>query len=827
MAHFYYADAAILSQPGLRCDATVLHRAGAMLEGSGNIVWAADRFRGDGVWIRDALPSREEVASFRERSWDAGYRPVACYHVLADGSCSCGKPTSKSHRPGKHPQGDGWEKRARQDPPFAVEAAVNPKGMNTGYLGDGLSPIDGDIDIPETAALIRALAIKHFGPTIVRWRAGSSRFLLLYRAATGEPHKTSISGKLGKIEVLGHGNQFIAHGVHESGARLQWTPESPTEVPLEQLPAITGEQIDAFFDEAAPIIQAERHKGNGAEEERATSSEGQQGDLFEIVRAVEVIPNNEPKDWEFFNRVGMALWAATNGAATGRELFHRWASQHESYDSAACDERWEHYKTSPPTKIGAGTLIYLARQSNPTERDPPPVSGPGTYSGGKRPDEPGDPGATGEGTVPPAGAGVRREAGSPPQAAVTRLLPPEAWHGLLGEIVRAWEPQTEAHPAAILGSLLTMFGNAAGRGPYIHHAGADHRLNLFTLIVGATARARKGTSRLLAQHVMKVADPTWLENCTLSGLGSGEGLIDAVRDDRYLGKKDKEGNEIIEPGVADKRLLIIEGEFTRITSIMGRDSSTLSAILREAWDGHTLQNKTRNNPSKATGAHISALGHITAEELRRKIDRTELVNGFLNRFLIVHVHRTRKLAMGGEAPPELDGLMRKLPPILYKAQHHMGAMRFSLTARDLWVAEYDNLDRERPGLLDYLTTRAAPQTLRLAMGYAVADGSVEIGLAHLKAALAFWGYCEESEAIVFGHATGDPTADAIAEALRQAGQEGLSRTQMSDIFNRNKPATAIAQAITLLEQAGLAGKFEQPGPGGRMTERWRWIAQNS
>ena len=29
------------------------------------------------------------------------------------------------------------------------------------------------------------------------------------------------------------------------------------------------------------------------------------------------------------------------------------------------EARWQHYKTSPPTKIGFGTLVYLARQHSP------------------------------------------------------------------------------------------------------------------------------------------------------------------------------------------------------------------------------------------------------------------------------------------------------------------------------------------------------------------------------------------------------------------------------------------------------------------------------
>ena len=57
-----------------------------------------------------------------------------------------------------------------------------------------------------------------------RYRGNSGRCLLLFRAAEGEPRKVSISGKLGKIECLGHGQQFVVHGYHPTGVPSEWFP---------------------------------------------------------------------------------------------------------------------------------------------------------------------------------------------------------------------------------------------------------------------------------------------------------------------------------------------------------------------------------------------------------------------------------------------------------------------------------------------------------------------------------------------------------------------------------------------------------------------------
>jgi len=49
--------------------------------------------------------------------------------------------------------------------------------------------------------------------------------------------------------------------------------------------------------------------------------------------------------------------------------------------------------------------------------------------------------------------------------------------------------------------------------------------------------------------------------------------------------------------------------------VLAREGNTLSAIVRQAWDGEPLQTMVRNDPLRATGAHIAILGHITRESV--------------------------------------------------------------------------------------------------------------------------------------------------------------------------------------------------------------------
>ena len=74
--------------------------------------------------------------------------------------------------------------------------------------------------------------------------------------------------------------------------------------------------------------------------------------------------------------------------------------------------------------------------------------------------------------------------------------PPDeaAQHGVIGDIVRAIEPHTESDPLAILIQCLCAFGSCAGRNAYYQVEAERHYPNLFTVLVGDTAKGRKGTS---------------------------------------------------------------------------------------------------------------------------------------------------------------------------------------------------------------------------------------------------------------------------------------------------------------------------------------------
>jgi hypothetical protein len=371
-------------------------------------------------------------------------------------------------------------------------------------------------------------------------------------------------------------------------------------------------------------------------------------------------------------------------------------------------------------------------------------------------------------------------------------LDPEALQGLAGDFVRAVEPYSEADPAALLGSLLVMFGNAVGDGPHAVAESDRHPARLNIVVVGETSRSRKGTSYSRALDVLSRVDPGWAAGCVASGLSSGEGLIAAVRD----------GADEDDPGVLDKRLFVFEPEFARVLAVAGREGNIVSTVLRAAWDDGRLRVMTRKDPLRATGAHISVLAHVTAAELTRRLSDTEMANGFANRFMYPLARRSKLLPRGESFPEDkLNQLVRRLHETLAAARR-IGRMHRTEEAEEFWDAIYRRLADGPEGLVGAVTARAQAQVLRLSVAYALLDASPEITGQHVLSAHAVWDYAEQSAVRIFGDATGDPVADRLLEAIREAGLVGLDFEAQRNVFSRNRSAEELASARALLERVG-------------------------
>jgi len=203
----------------------------------------------------------------------------------------------------------------------------------------------------------------------------------------------------------------------------------------------------------------------------------------------------------------------------------------------------------------------------------------------------------------------------------------------------------------------------------------------------------------------------------------------------------------------------------------------------------------------------------------RHLTETEAANGWCNRFLWVLVRRSKCLPDGDPVPMTIINEMVNKLTVAVDFAKTGGDLTRDSEATDLWRRIYPHLSTPRPGLVGAILGRAEAQVMRLACLYTLLDASFVIRKPHLRAALALWDYMDQSAGYIFGERLGDWVADALYEAIREAGPDGLSETDLHNVFGRNQTGARIRVALQSL--AGLrliVPKVEQTG--GRPRTRW-------
>ena len=486
------------------------------------------------------MTSVDEALAFRRSSWGQGYRPLAVWNPdqLVDDR---GEPLKN---PGKQPRGT-WTTDAARNPPDAARFEPDPRATNTGVLCREIKGIDVDVLDAAIVNSIVALIERTLGPTPVVRIGQPPKTLLVYRSdqpfrKVQTPQLFFPDGTTAKVEVLADGQQFVAHGDHPStGEPYRWLGATPADFPVRRLPTVTEAQARAIVTTAGQILR----DAGGSEREKPTAEPGPRsrrngfaGDFFEQVKAAAL---TDVGSWVrlLFPRArfepGSGAWRVSS-KDLGRDLEED-ISIHpdgirdfgEEVGRSAIDlvMRYGSGATTPvaaalwlcerlgidPEKLG-----YRGKSKIP---DPPPAAPEPSPATPAAEDEPID------WEEPPADEEAWPD------------IDAEAFHGLAGEITFAIAPLTEADTVAILGQLLAGFGSAFGRNAHYLVGPTPHYTNLYEIIAGKTAKARKGTSYDSTEVVLREADPTWAKNCVRSGLSSGEGIIHHAHDGVYVREK--------------------------------------------------------------------------------------------------------------------------------------------------------------------------------------------------------------------------------------------------------------------------------------------------
>ena len=379
-------------------------------------------------------------------------------------------------------------------------------------------------------------------------------------------------------------------------------------------------------------------------------------------------------------------------------------------------------------------------------------------------------------------------------------------YGLVGDVARAGGDTTEANPFAIAANFMAFMACAIGRGPYMAVGNTWHHVLLFVLHIGRSGRGRKGDAVSLIgriEHALRKLSEAATPQVHRGGLSSREGLVYLIHDGFKEGKEDV-------PQIHDKRLLVIETEFVNVLQQGKREGNTLSAALRDCFDGVSMKPATKTARLWATDPHVGITAAITPNELLGSMAARELTNGFANRFMPIWAERTRMVPFPiATRQEDVDALAVRVLAVLEFcgadrwAENDNMRIELSQEARKRYEKLYlgelnDNSAGER---INALIERRAPMLLRMAMLFALTDCTTIVEVHHVDAALAWIRYSVDSVKFIFASAADEAataetneTAIKIVDYLRQHAQ-AARRELTTECFGGHTSKTRIDAAL--------------------------------
>jgi hypothetical protein len=400
---------------------------------------------------------------------------------------------------------------------------------------------------------------------------------------------------------------------------------------------------------------------------------------------------------------------------------------------------------------------------------------------------------------------------------------PVCLYGLVGDVARAGSEGTEANPYAIAANFMAYLSCAIGRGPYLPIGNTWHHARLFILHIGRSGRGRKGDAVSLVNRLdtaLRQLSASAAPPIHRGGLSSREGLVSLFHDGYKSGKVEV-------PAIEDKRLWVVESEFANVLHQGRREGNTLSAALRDCWDGVSLKPATKSNRLYASHPHLCLSGAISPSELLSLMRARELTNGFANRFLMIWAERETIVPFPAATPQKtVDALAARILGILDFVQAERVTerdhLRVGLTeqAQNIYAQLYrgELMDDSAGERVTALLERRAPMLLRLAMIFAICDLQTQIDVQHIQAAIGWIRHGVESAKFVFVKSTDaavsvrtHAAAKKIVEFLRVKGM--ATRWQITaECFQGHVGKSVIDAAIEqlLLSSPALVHVQTQP-----------------
>ena len=529
--------------------------------------------------------------------------------------------------------------------------------------------------------------------------------------------------------------------------------------------------------------------------------------MAELKSALDYLSCEDYHDW-----VRQAMRLKSLGQNTGLDLFIWWSSKSAKFDRTEALKKWDSLEAD---RTGYKAIFSEAQRNgwiNPLSRkNTPKTHNSNTHANHENIDN----GLNSDSNEwqDPDNNTIETHRNAPRGNAA--ML-----YGIFGEFGRAAAKDTEVNPYAAAMNLMIFISASVGRGIYFYIGNDIHHVRLYGLHIGRSSRGQKGGAHSLLNRVIKVIAENdfdlLLPSRHTGGLSSKEGLA-ALIHDGYM-----QGKEEVAP-ITDKRLFIRESEFSNVMHQAARNGNTLSAGVRDAWDGVGIQPATKLKGTWASHPHIAIAGACTPIELLALTTKNDVSNGFLNRFIIFWAERTKLIPFPQCTHIDTVNLLAtKINAIIQFAKgDYVWNKNPSLASEDnRQITLSDDAKRTYGALyinvfpkyndgdnVAALTERKAPYLLRMAALFAISDFSLVIEEWHINAAYEWVKYWHESVKFIFNDAAEEVKNNEISDhaskivsylASKDKGYQA-TRTELSKtVFSGHLDSKALDEALNTL-----------------------------
>lgn len=294
-----------------------------------------------------------EYVTHAQRYLDLGYIPIPI------------QPNTK------RPSVPRWQDTA-DNRDWVADYILGHPNDSLGLLTGEITALDGDILDTHVAKEVAQWVQSRFPSALPRVGA-RPKFLFLFgvdqiRSKRASAVFTDAEGRRHRLELLGKGQQFVAHGVHpQTNQPYLWPKGSPVDqsVCALDLPTFTEadwEEVQQVFEQAclARGFIRQQDGSDGAELSNDTPFPLAGLTLEDARDALEYVPNDD-LEYDDYLSIGLALHQQSNGDREWFDVWDAWASTSSKNGGTAYN--WQRWRSFDSSRGGGVTMRSVVRRA--------------------------------------------------------------------------------------------------------------------------------------------------------------------------------------------------------------------------------------------------------------------------------------------------------------------------------------------------------------------------------------------------------------------------------------------------------------------------------